>query len=69
MRVGWEIPELSAETRKAAGESDATQRRALDTNLQTELQQNSPFVTILQAAQQVAVRLYAERPESREERG
>lgn len=55
-RVGWEIPELSAETRKAAGESDATQRRALYTHLQTEVQQNSPFVTILQGAQQVAVR-------------
>ncbi|MEZ3500229.1 ABC transporter substrate-binding protein [Pantoea sp. KPR_PJ] len=55
-RVGWEIPELSAETRKAAGESDATQRRALYTHLQTELQQNSPYVTILQGAQQVAVR-------------
>ncbi|RPE04488.1 ABC transporter substrate-binding protein [Candidatus Pantoea deserta] len=55
-RVGWDIPELSAETRKAAGESDATQRRAIYTRLQTELQQNSPFVTILQGAQQVAVR-------------
>jgi len=55
-RVGWDIPALSAETRKAAGESDAAQRRALYTHLQTEVQQNSPFVTILQGAQQVAVR-------------
>ncbi|WP_313118807.1 ABC transporter substrate-binding protein, partial [Pantoea septica] len=55
-RVGWDIPALSAETRKAAGESDAAQRRALYTHLQTEVQQSSPFVTILQGAQQVAVR-------------
>lgn len=39
-RVGWDIPALSAETRKAAGESDAAQRRALYTHLQTEVQQS-----------------------------
>lgn len=55
-RVGWEIPALSAETRRAAGESDAAQRRALYAHLQSEVQQNSPFVTLLQGAQQVAVR-------------
>lgn len=55
-RVGWEIPALSAETRRAAGESNAAQRRALYAHLQSEVQQNSPFVTLLQGAQQVAVR-------------
>ncbi|MBS0882934.1 ABC transporter substrate-binding protein [Pantoea sp. JGM49] len=55
-RVGWEIPELSAKTRAAAGESDAAKRRALYTDLQNTVQQNSPFVVMLQGAQQVAVR-------------
>ena len=55
-RVGWDIPELSAKTRAAAGESDAAKRRALYTDLQNTVQQNSPFVVMLQGAQQVAVR-------------
>ena len=55
-RVGWDIPELSAKTRAAAGESDAVKRRALYTDLQKTVQQNSPFVVTLQGAQQVAVR-------------
>ncbi|WP_343552905.1 ABC transporter substrate-binding protein [Pantoea sp.] len=55
-RVGWDIPELSAKTRAAAGESDAVKRRALYTELQKTVQQNSPFVVTLQGAQQVAVR-------------
>jgi len=55
-RVGWDIPDLSAKTRAAAGESDAAKRRALYTDLQKTVQQNSPFVVTLQGAQQVAVR-------------
>ncbi|MBD9644049.1 ABC transporter substrate-binding protein [Pantoea sp. PNT02] len=55
-RVGWDIPDLSAKTRAAAGESDAVKRRALYTDLQKTVQQNSPFVVTLQGAQQVAVR-------------
>ncbi|MCW6033011.1 ABC transporter substrate-binding protein [Pantoea sp. JK] len=55
-RVGWDIPDLSAKTRAAAGESDAAKRRALYTELQKTVQQNSPFVVTLQGAQQVAVR-------------
>ncbi|WP_210080924.1 ABC transporter substrate-binding protein [Pantoea endophytica] len=55
-RVGWDIPYLSAKTRAAAGESDAVKRRALYTDLQKTVQQNSPFVVTLQGAQQVAVR-------------
>lgn len=55
-RVGWDIPDLSAKTRAAAGESDAVKRRALYTELQKTVQQNSPFVVTLQGAQQVAVR-------------
>jgi len=55
-RVGWTIPELSAQTRAAAGESDAVKRRNLYTGLQTRVQQDSPFVVLLQGAVQVAVR-------------
>ena len=55
-RVGWTIPELSAQTRAAAGESDAAKRRSLYTALQTRVQQDSPFVLLLQGATQVAVR-------------
>ncbi|MDF2915751.1 MAG: transporter substrate-binding protein [Pantoea agglomerans] len=55
-RVGWTIPELSAQTRAAAGESDAVKRRNLYTGLQTRIQQDSPFVMLLQGATQVAVR-------------
>ncbi|WP_312829461.1 ABC transporter substrate-binding protein [Pantoea anthophila] len=55
-RVGWTIPELSAQTRAAAGESDAAKRRGLYTALQTRVQQDSPFVLMLQGATQVAVR-------------
>ncbi len=42
--------------RTSAGESDASQRRALYTALQQRVQQDSPFVVMLQGAQQVAVR-------------
>lgn len=55
-RTGWEIPQLSASTRAAAGESDVAKRRALYTQLQTTVQQDSPFVMMLQGAQQVALR-------------
>lgn len=55
-RVGWDIPALSAETRRAASESDPAQRRVIYGRLQTEVQQNSPFVTILQGAQQIVAR-------------
>ncbi|MDU7868774.1 MAG: ABC transporter substrate-binding protein, partial [Pantoea sp.] len=55
-RVGWTIPELSAATRAAAGESDAVKRRSRYQQLQTQLQQQSPFVVMLQGATQVAVR-------------
>lgn len=55
-RTGWDIPALSASTRAAAGESDAARRRALYRDLQQRVQQDSPFVVMLQGAQQVAVR-------------
>lgn len=55
-RVGWEIPDLSAETRTAAGESDVAKRRAQYADLQTRVQQDSPYVVMLQGATQVAVR-------------
>jgi len=55
-RVGWDIPQLSAQTREAAGESDVVKRRALYTALQQRVQQDSPFVVTLQGAQQVAIR-------------
>ena len=55
-RVGWSIPELSAQTRAAAGEGDTVKRRNLYTGLQTRIQQDSPFIVLLQGAVQVAVR-------------
>lgn len=55
-RVGWDIPELSSLTRKAAGESDAAKRRADYVSLQQQLQQNSPYVVMLQGEVQVALR-------------
>lgn len=55
-RTGWDIPQLSASTRAAAGESNVEKRRALYAQLQTTLQQDSPFVVMLQGAQQVALR-------------
>lgn len=55
-RVGWEIPDLSAETRTAAGESDVAKRRSQYADLQTRVQQDSPYVVMLQGATQVAVR-------------
>ncbi|AUX93198.1 ABC transporter substrate-binding protein [Mixta gaviniae] len=55
-RVGWDIPQLSAITRAAAAENHVETRRALYQQLQTRVQQNSPFVVMLQGAQQVALR-------------
>lgn len=55
-RVGWNIPELSKETREAAAESDNVKRRARYTELQTKLQQNSPYVVTLQGQKLVALR-------------
>ncbi|PLR39889.1 ABC transporter substrate-binding protein [Chimaeribacter arupi] len=55
-RVGWQIPSLSEQTRTAAAASDATQRHALYTQLQTEIQQNSPYVVTLQGQRQVGLR-------------
>lgn len=54
-RVGWNIPELSAKTRAAAAESDVKKRTALYQQLQTEVQQNSPYVVTLQGQQQVGL--------------
>lgn len=54
-RVGWTIPELSAKTRAAAAESDVKKRTALYQELQTEIQQNSPYVVSLQGQKQVGL--------------
>lgn len=54
-RVGWNIPKLSAQTRAAAAESDVKKRSALYQQLQSEIQQNSPFVVMLQGQQQVGL--------------
>lgn len=55
-RVGWTIPKLSAETRAAAAESNAAKRNALYQQLQTEIQQNSPYVVTLQGQKLVGLR-------------
>lgn len=54
-RVGWNIPELSAKTRAAAAESDVKKRTGLYKELQTEVQQNSPFVVTLQGQKLVGL--------------
>jgi len=54
-RVGWTIPELSAKTRAAAAESDVKKRTALYQELQTDIQQNSPYVVSLQGQKQVGL--------------
>ncbi|MBN1084853.1 ABC transporter substrate-binding protein [Erwinia aphidicola] len=54
-RVGWNIPELSAKTRAAVAESDTQKRTALYQQLQTDIQQNSPFVVSLQGQQLVGL--------------
>ncbi len=55
-RVGWSIPKLSAETRAAAAENDVKKRNALYQQLQTEVQQNSPYVVTLQGQKLVGLR-------------
>ncbi|MGB9097475.1 ABC transporter substrate-binding protein [Erwinia sp.] len=55
-RVGWDIPKLSAETKAAAAESDVKKRNALYQQLQTEVQQNSPYVVTLQGQKLVGLR-------------
>lgn len=54
-RVGWNIPDLSAQTRAAAAESDVKKRTALYQQLQSEIQQNSPFVVTLQGQKLVGL--------------
>lgn len=55
-RVGWDIPKLSDVTQAAVEEKDPAKRAALYTDLQKEVQKNSPFVVAFQAADQVAIR-------------
>lgn len=55
-RVGWTIPKLSAETRAASAESNVAKRHALYQQLQTEIQQNSPYVVMLQERKLVGLR-------------
>ena len=55
-RLGWAIPQLSQETRAAAAESDARKRSALYQQLQTQIQQDSPYVVTLQGQKLVGLR-------------
>lgn len=55
-RVGWEIPKLSAQTKAAAAESDVKIRNELYKQLQTEIQQASPYVVTLQGQKLVGLR-------------
>ncbi|MDN0112274.1 ABC transporter substrate-binding protein [Yersinia mollaretii] len=53
---GWVIPELNKQTLAAVAEADPAKRTALYTQLQEELQQNSPYIFIDQAKAQVVLR-------------
>ncbi|WP_380181842.1 ABC transporter substrate-binding protein [Kalamiella sp. sgz302252] len=55
-RLGWTIPQLSQETRDAAAQSDARKRNALYQQLQTQIQQDSPYVITLQGQKLVGLR-------------
>jgi len=55
-RMGWTIPQLSAQTKAAAAESDLHKRQALYQQLQLEVQQNSPYVVALQGQKLVGLR-------------
>lgn len=55
-RVGWEVPELSKQTQTAAAESDVKKRIAQYQQLQSEIQQNSPYVVTLQGQKLVGLR-------------
>ncbi|WP_342754984.1 ABC transporter substrate-binding protein [Pantoea sp. MBD-2R] len=55
-RVGWQVPELSKQTQTAAAESDVQKRIAQYQQLQTEIQQNSPYVVTLQGQKLVGLR-------------
>ncbi|WP_067705105.1 ABC transporter substrate-binding protein [Erwinia sp. ErVv1] len=55
-RLGWTIPKLSEQTRAAAAESNVKTRNALYQQLQTEIQQNSPYVVTLQGQKLVGLR-------------
>lgn len=55
-RLGWNIPELSRETKAAAAASDAQKRNALYQQLQTQIQQDSPYVVTLQGQKLVGLR-------------
>lgn len=53
---GWVIPELNKQTLAAVAEADPEKRTQLYTQLQQELQQNSPYIFIDQAKAQVVLR-------------
>ena len=55
-RAGWDIPELTAETRQAVALSDNQQRAAMYQKLQRQVLKNSPYVIGLQARQLIALR-------------
>ncbi|GKW25743.1 ABC transporter substrate-binding protein [Pectobacterium polonicum] len=55
-RVGWDIPELSKETRAAAAAGTSQQRSALYEKLQKTVQDSSPYVVTLQDHRLVALR-------------
>jgi len=55
-RLGWTIPQLSQQTKDAAAESDKQKRSALYQQLQTRVQQDSPYVVTLQGEKLVGLR-------------
>ena len=55
-RAGWRIPELSARTLAAAGETDPLRRAQAYAVLQTEVQQHSPLIVALQEHARLVMR-------------
>lgn len=56
-RLGWNIPDLSQETLKAAAENDSTKRNEIYTKLQKDIQSNSPYIVVLQDKTLLAAQL------------
>ncbi len=55
-RNAWDIPELSKRTRAAAMEKDSTKRQQMYLDIQKEIQQQSPYIIMFQANNQVAMK-------------
>ncbi|HTJ56585.1 MAG TPA: ABC transporter substrate-binding protein [Devosiaceae bacterium] len=55
-RFGWSIPKLSDETQAAVEAKDQAERAKLYQDIQKQVQQNSPFLFLFQAKNQIVLR-------------